>query len=185
MSIFIGVLSVLTSYFWWTVDWWQPENITHTKVGIEDFIMGFVTGGIMSVIYTIVFNKKYKKQHHKKIILGSAMMLALAIITFVIIELGATTFWASVISMSSVGIIILLIRRDLLVNSIASGALMVALSLPFYLLALVLNPVWYEATYLHGLSGITLLSVPIEEFIFWFLAGFLFGPLYEFVEGLK
>ena len=55
-SILICILSVLTSYFWWTKDWWQPLNFTNTVVGFEDFIMGFTSGGIMSVIYNFLLN---------------------------------------------------------------------------------------------------------------------------------
>jgi len=31
MSVLIGVLSVVTGYVWWTVEWWKPPTITHTE----------------------------------------------------------------------------------------------------------------------------------------------------------
>jgi len=35
MSVLIGVLSVVTGYVWWTVDWWKPHTITRTIVGVR------------------------------------------------------------------------------------------------------------------------------------------------------
>lgn len=61
MGFIIGSVSLLSSYYWWTKDWWLPHNITGTKVGIEDFIMGFTAGGIMTVAYEVIFLKRYIK----------------------------------------------------------------------------------------------------------------------------
>jgi hypothetical protein len=57
MSVLIGVLSVLTGYVWWTVDWWKPPTITHTIVGVEDLVMGFAAGGIMAAAYEVLFRR--------------------------------------------------------------------------------------------------------------------------------
>mgnify|MGYP007100182178 CR=1 FL=1 len=48
MGLMIGVLSFVSGYHWWTVDWWRPATITGTRVGIEDFLIGFGSGGIMA-----------------------------------------------------------------------------------------------------------------------------------------
>lgn len=34
-------LSLVAEYFWWTKDWWQPQTVTYTIIGIEDIILGF------------------------------------------------------------------------------------------------------------------------------------------------
>src|ERR1035437_8729952 len=54
VSILIGILSVVTSYLWWTKDWWRPLTVTGTVVGIEDFTMGFASGVIISIIYNFL-----------------------------------------------------------------------------------------------------------------------------------
>jgi len=51
-----GLISELTHI----QDWWQPLTITNTSIGIEDFLIGFAIGGIASVIYNFIFNKKIK-----------------------------------------------------------------------------------------------------------------------------
>ena len=53
-----------------------------------------------------------------------------------------------------------------------------------YLLILVIHPDWIEITY-SMLSGERFIGIPIEELIFWFLAGLLFGPFYEYWQGEK
>ncbi len=61
---------------------------------------------------------------------------------------------------------------------------MVVASLAFYYPIILLSPGWVETTYmLEKLSGILITGVPLEEFIFWFLAGVIFGPLYEYWQG--
>jgi hypothetical protein len=55
ICVLIGVLSVLTGYVWWTVDWWKPPTINHTIVGVEDLGMGFAAGGIMAAAYEVLF----------------------------------------------------------------------------------------------------------------------------------
>jgi len=30
ISILGGVVSVITGYWWWTIDWWRPQTITGT-----------------------------------------------------------------------------------------------------------------------------------------------------------
>jgi hypothetical protein len=57
MSVLIGVLSVVTGYVWWTVDWWKPPTITRTIVGVEDLVMGFAAGGIMAGAYEVLFRR--------------------------------------------------------------------------------------------------------------------------------
>ena len=68
-------------------------------------------------------------------------------------------------------------------SSFISGILMVLVSLPTYLVILLISPQWIDHTYLSGLSGIRVTGVPVEEFVFWFLSGLVFGPFYEYWQG--
>lgn len=185
MSLLIGIVSVLTSYFWWTVDWWRPLTMTSTKVGIEDFIMGFTTGGIMATIYEVVFKRGlYKRKLHHHISGGLTILFLLSQTTMLLFwGIGLTSFWASTIAMFLVAVIMLFVRRDLLFNSFLSGVLMASISALFYGVILLISPEWINHTYLSGLSGISAFGVPIEEFIFWFMSGLVFGPFYEYWQG--
>lgn len=187
LSAFIGILSVITAYYWWTKDWWRPDNITGTIVGFEDFIMGFTTGGIMSAVYEFLFKKKYQ-QIGKKYNLIKACFIILFLVclaSWLIFVMGITSFWASTISLFLSIIFIIFIRRDLFFNSLISGIAMMFISIFFYMVIILISNTWINNTYLHGLSGFSVLTIPIEEFVLWFLAGMWVGPFYEFAFGKR
>jgi len=187
MSLLIGLLSVATSYYWWTIDWWRPPTLFGTKVGIEDFILGFVTGGVMATIYEVLFKRTfYKRKSHHHINDGLTILFLLGMVTsWVFYSLQLTSFLASTFAMTLAVIVILLVRRDLLWDSFLSGILTVIVSMLFYVSILVLSPEWIEVTYQSALSGIKLFLIPIEEYIFWFLAGMVFGPFYEYWQSQR
>jgi hypothetical protein len=114
MSFIIGVVSVLTAYFWWTHDWWHPLTITHTRVGIEDFLAGFSSGGIMATVYEVVFKKHYyrrKPDHHHPG--GLTILLLLALLTFWLIGVvGITSFWASTAALVIIATILFSFRKE-------------------------------------------------------------------------
>lgn len=186
MSLLIGAASVLTSYYWWTDDWWRPATITGTKVGVEDFIAGFTSGGIMATLYEFLFKKtiyhKVKTFNHQGLI---TLVLLTVITEFLLKSFGMTSFYASTIAMLLVVGCMLAMRRDLFVSSVLSALLMTVVSFLPYLLILLIHPDWIQRTYLPTLSGISLIGVPIEEFVFWFMSGLLFGPFYEYWKGEK
>ena len=185
MSTMIGLMSAATSYYWWTVDWWQPLTITGTRVGIEDFILGFASGGIMVTIYETVFRRSvYKRKLHHHISGGLTILFLLAQTTmWLFYVIGLTSFWASTVAMLLAASVMIYIRRDLIACSLLSGVLMVVSSIPVYLIIIFISPEWLDHTYLSGLSGIRIENIPIEEFIFWFLSGLVFGPFYEYWQG--
>jgi len=186
-SIFIGILSVSTSYLWWTIDWWRPLTITGTKVGVEDFLSGFASGGIMSVIYEYIFNKVYKNVKLESRSLSAIIILLFmfCLTSWLVFIVGFTTFWASTISLVLAIIFIILVRRDLFFNSLTSGVSMMLISVLSYLVIILISDTWVSNTYLDGLSGYCIWTIPVEEFVFWFLAGMWVGPFYEYVFGKR
>jgi hypothetical protein len=157
-------------------------------VGIEDFIMGFSAGGIMAVIYKTLFNDalylRYKSRINRLTVF--ILMLFMALLTaWLIFIIGISTFWASVISMLLVILFIDYGRKDLVLDSFVSGTTMMIISILFYLVIVLLSKTWVDNTYLQGLSGVRLYTIPIEEFVFWLLAGMWVGPLYEYATGKR
>ena len=187
MSLIIGVLSVLTAYFWWTLDWWHPQTITGTRVGIEDFLMGFASGGIMAVLYEIVLKINYKKvRKNRHQLSGPALLSVLAVISWSLWLGGLPSFWVSVFALATTASLLYWYRKDLLFNGLVSGVLMVLVSSFFYVPIIVFSPEWVQTTYdFKYLSGILPLGIPIEEMIFWFFAGVFFGPFYEYWKQQK
>lgn len=186
MSIFMAIISVFTAHYWWTIDWWQPPTIWGTRVGIEDLILGFFTGGFMTALYEVLFKKKlYRRQ--KDFYEGGGVILILLLILIMMWlfwGVGLTSFVASSISMTLVSIIMIIKRKDLFFDALGSGVLVTVASLPSYYLAMFVNSEWIDVTY-SMLSGIRITGIPIEELVFWFIAGFLFGPFYEYWQGKR
>lgn len=188
MSFLIGTLSVVTAYWWWTMDWWLPPTITGTLVGIEDFFSGFTSGGIMAVLYEEVFKKRYyiREVHHHYPGIATILLLLAFITSFLFWGIDLTSFYASAIAMAITAFTMFYFRRDLLYNGLLSGALMLLVSLPIYYAIILLSPGWVEITYYkETLSNIRFTGIPIEELVFWFMAGLVFGPLYEYWQGLR
>ena len=188
MSFAIGIGSVVTAYLWWTIDWWRPETITNTRVGIEDFLMGFSNGGIAAVLYGAIYKKRLSK-HIKKINDVGTFNICLIlffIIAFLFWGFNITSFWASTIAMIIAAIYTLYTRRDLFFNALASGILMTIVSLPFYHFLTLLFPDFIYRTWMfQHLSGIIIIGVPLEDLIFYFLFGFIIGPLYEYWQNKR
>lgn len=185
MSLMIGFLSVITSYYWWTIDWWRPLTITGTRVGIEDFISGFTSGGIMATIYEVVFKRglyKRKLHHHVSGALTILFLLSQTT-TLLFYEIGFTSFWSATTAMLLTASVVIFIRKDLVLSSFLSGMLMMVISIPPYLMIMLVSPQWIDNTYLPGISGVRPLGIPIEELVFWFLSGLVFGPFYEYWQG--
>lgn len=187
MSVLLGGVSVITAHYWWTVDWWLPTTITGTRIGIEDLIIGFGSGGIMAVAYEEIFKKRLyhfrSKQLHRPG--ASTILLLLAFLTswlFWGVEL--TSFWASTLGLAITASVLLYFRRDLFLCGVLSGILMAVISLVFYFTVILISPEWISMTYqLQNLSGLFFLGIPVEEFVFWFLGGLTFGPFYEYWQG--
>ena len=87
----------------------------------------------------------------------------------------------------SLGTFYLLVkRRDLLKDSLISGLGLSLGSIPLFLIIELVFPGWIERTWLFKmLSGVRILSAPLEDVIWFMFAGFYIGPLYEFWTGAK
>ncbi len=187
MSSITGFLAVFFSYYFWTVDWWRPLNMTATRIGVEDFIAGFIAGGIVAVIYEVLFKRELHKRkiHHHTNGAFTLILLLASTLLFLFYGVGLTSFWATAIAFKLVAVIMLFMRKDLFINAVLSGILMMIVSLASYYLIMLVSPGWMDATYLPTLSGILVTGIPLEELIFWFLAGCVFGPFYEYWQGEK
>lgn len=185
-SILSGMMSLVGSYVWWTVDWWHPQTVTGTRTGVEDVLIGFASGGIASAIYEEVFRLRVsKRRKQKKHGLGLAILilLTLSVIAILFWQFHSKSFWSLTIAMLIGGVLLVGIRRDLANDALMSGVLTVIASLPFYFFIMLFSPGWIDATYDKTLSGIRVLGIPIEEYVFYFFWGFCIGPAYAYWEG--
>jgi len=186
MGLFVGTGSIISAFFW-TSDWWSPLTITQTRIGIEDFLLGFVVGGGGAVLYEEVFRKKYYKRetrkHGESLSIILVLTLAIFLVSFFIFNLSS--FISSIMSFIFYSSILIFLRKDLFISSIANGLLVMLLSIPFYILLIVVFEGFADQTYPFSLSNVRILGVPIEEFIFWFMFGFSVIIFYEYWQGYR
>src|SRR5680860_282366 len=64
ISVITGICGPIADLLY-TRDWWSPLTITHTPIGIESVLVGFMIGGIASVVYEDVFAKKVRVPFNK------------------------------------------------------------------------------------------------------------------------
>lgn len=188
MSILVAILGLFSEYLWWTHDWWRPQTITGTVIGIEDLLLGFTNGGIAAVLYEELFKKriyKYKSRNHN---LGMASLIICSYLIFIIIfyVLKLNSFIATTAIQIIMGGILILLRKDLIYDALLTGFCLTITSIPIFLLLEYLSPNFIESTWVwSNLSGITFMKIPIEDLIFYFLTGFAIAPLYLYWKSEK
>lgn len=182
MSIIFAIAGVIVEPAY-VHDWWRPITITGTIVGFEDFLFGFAIGGISSVIYETLFKKriieqKSRKKDHSFIAFGM-FFIGIFGVCFTLFSLNS--FISSIIAFS-IGIIIILIsRKDLLVVSLVTAVTVTILASITYTITELITPGWVQAFwYFRNVPNIVIFNVPIDDIVWYFLAGAFIGPLYEF-----
>jgi hypothetical protein len=187
MSIIVALIGPFSEFFYLR-DYWRPEIFNGWMIGVEDVLFGFFIGGIAGVIYEEVFGKKYTKRHlhgHTTWMFASFLFL-LVLMVVGNIFLGYNSGYVSILGFLAIGIIPIVQRHDLLKDAFISGFLMGCLMLVFYsVFTYLFDGIIQKWWLLHNLSGIIILEAPLEELLWGFGWGFVAGPAYEFINGLK
>lgn len=190
MSGIVAVVGFILEWLVWTKDWVHVLTVTGTPAGIEDLLLGIGVGGVAAVIYEEWFGyrlHKRKTHTHRRIFLKISLVLCTS--SFLgtgLLIAGIHSFYASVIAMAIPTFFILAFRPDLATDCIFSGLASVIISIFIFLFIFSVVPD-FQASYWRWehLSGITLLKIPIEDLIWFFLAGSFIAPLYEFWYDLR
>lgn len=163
--------------------------------GVEDLIFGFSIGGIAAFSYETLFVNhicycKRKKLAFEWFLLLFAVVEGLAMVVLNNI-LKINSIFTSSTGMILAAIIMLYIRRDLVVNALASGVLVAVVMFVIYLIPQILFPQahYFMQRYwlLYGRPEGTLIwgHIPVTEMIWGFSWGLVWGPIYEFMVGAR
>lgn len=174
-------------------DYWKPEvlfkfHLFGFPITIEDLLFGFLLGGISGVLYEVLFRKKFlkikreRKGHRQMwlffVILGWCALHYLVNLNSIFEAMTLYIFGAS---------IIIIFRRDLVLDALFSGIFLGLLAFIGYFLYIPLFPgVLQKNWFLYGTpSGIQIAGVPLTEILWFFTLGMVVGPLYEFWQGYR
>ncbi len=169
-------------------DWWKPLTITNTPIGVEDFIFGFAFGGVASVVYEELFKQRIRKRKETEKTKATktihfalfASLLPLIFYTCVY-ALKLNTFISTILGFGIPTLIIYVKRRDLILDSLASGLIMLILSFIVYSVLEFLSPGWvYSFWFFQNVPPVIILNVPIDDVVWYVMAGAFIAPLYEF-----
>lgn len=189
MGLVFTVAGLIGQYSIWTVDWWSPQTVTNTRLGIEDIVHGFTIGGVSLVLYLVLFKKKIVPDSKQKKSLYSAVAISIisvgsSLIFFYIFHLHS--FLATLLGALIMFFYLIWKRRGLLKISIISGMLLMFVSVPIYVFVNILIPEFIRSSWMHkNLSGITFMNIPIEDIVFYGVVGMIVLPLYLYAGGFS
>jgi hypothetical protein len=191
LGIIFTPLGLISEYFWWTQDWWQPITITGTTIGIEDIILGFVSSGVLASLYLLVFNKRFTSFKGNESLNGRVqsllVIIALNLALFALLfQLKISSFIATIISLAFSSFILLSKDKSLIIPAIINGILSIALVVPIFLLMIAVTPQFIEKTWMiEKLIGIYFVGIPIEDCFFYFFSGLLSFCVYPYLHRAK
>jgi len=88
---------------------------------------------------------------------------------------------ATVLAFTIPTAIIYIKRRDLIIDSLVSGVVLVVIASLVYTVVNMVTPDWANAFWhFENVPSIILFSLPIDDIFWYFLAGSFIGPLYEY-----
>ncbi|HYD93601.1 MAG TPA: lycopene cyclase domain-containing protein [Candidatus Paceibacterota bacterium] len=193
MSFLIGMLAPLWAPFFF--DYWSPIYLVPIEVwsiqlgSVEDFIYGFLIGGIASVIYELAFPRKIlklrDKRHHWKWFVIPLIVIA-AFSFHGLLWVGWNSIYASFIMFLALAVFMCWFRHDLIFNAAVTGLLVLGITFVGYLVWLALFPTLIqEWWHMEQISGSLLYGIPLEELAWAFTLGLVGGPFYEFIMGIR
>lgn len=182
IGTYIAVLGIIFDFSWFLKDYWYPLKYISTFNFIwQEFIFGFLLGGIISAAYEFIFIKKLKiGQFNIRNFLISLFTLIFSHLIFTNI-FKINSIYSNIIGIL-IGLgIILYFRRDLLVNALISGLCSFFIVIGGYLILLNIYPNLIKDWWMiQNISGIFIWKIPIEEIIWFTSFGLTAGPLYKF-----
>ncbi len=194
MSLFTAPLGLTEPLF--VPEYWNPPTLfglaQRTGFDIESLIFCFSIGGIATVLYEMVVlvrhdpmpNNEKRNPNHRY------HLLALISPAVVFVPLMLATSWNAIYP----GILAMLIgamaslwcRPDLKFKIWVGGGIFLVLYFLFFQLLALAFPTFVENYWtLDALSGIIVLGIPIEEYLFAFTFGLMWSSLYEHLSWQK
>lgn len=179
-----GIAAVLIGIRYALHDYWHPTYL-FPVFHLEDFLYGFFFGGLCTQIYFFFFETKERatKNHHP---IFGLIALILSILSFVLITdiLKFNSIIAHIIPPLLIGIYIAYKNPRTVKIQLLAGLFSTIVTLVVFWGVLLINPhAVTEIWYLNNLTGVLILRIPLEEYLFAFSLGFGISLFHEFISG--
>ena len=188
MSGIFVVIGVPMELLIFSKDWWHPETITGTTVGVEDVVYSIGNGGYMAALYGAVFRgQPVQSRATPGWLARLAPLAAISVLPLALFYgLGIHSFVGTTIgSLIALGLI-LSMRRDLIQVALVTALIGTALAIPVYFIMEAVFPGWIAATWdLRRLSGIVVVGIPVEDLIWYLYTSALWSTYYKFATGVR
>ncbi len=183
-GVIFGIAAVLIDIKYALHDYWHPVYL-FPMFHLEDFLYGFFFGGLCTQIYFFFFETKERatKNHHP---IFGIFALVISIVSFVLITdiLKLNSIIAHIVPPLLIGMYIAYKNPKTVVIQVAAGLFATMVTFVVFKLALLINhDAILEIWYLDNLTGVLLLGIPLEEYLFAFSLGFGISLFHEFISG--
>jgi len=171
-------------------EYWSPPSLFNLNVltgfDIESILWAFGIGGIVVVVYNLIFPVSEKKiaaterhsfrhRHHLAALLATPVILLILLITTPL-----NPIYSSVIAMTLGGIATWYCRPDLKKKMFVSAFLFLGVYFLYFLTLFAMSPGYVLQVWnLQAISGILVIGVPLEELLFALSFGFYWSSVFE------
>jgi hypothetical protein len=180
------------SEYWFFMDYWRPLSVFR-QPWLEDILYGAGIAASAANVYKFLSGKVLVETVLPRRLWIVPAFVVLYVASMFIFQgrLHYNSIYVSMLVYLALACLILIVRHDLVVPSVASSMIMAAIAAVGYGLGLnflvdghsVLREIWL----LYGSSsGVTILGlVPLSEVAWYTCWGLLFGGVYEFATGYR
>lgn len=188
---FLGLKLVghIPTYMTVNPGYWTPDtlfNLSRLTGGyaIEDAFFAFFIGGIAAALYEEVLGKRIGHRHAKH---KPHLAIKVGVVAAIVIALMKVNLIYALIGFGCAGAFTVWVqRRDLMVQSLLGGTLFLVMYTASYLCVLALFPDFVVEHYsFQNISGVLVLGLPLEEYLFAFSFGCMWTPLYEYAFDIR
>ena len=170
--------------------YWNPPSLFNlaslTGFDIESLIFSFAAGGIVVIIYELIFRTAHEKmevssRHATPHRYHLWAILSMPIIFFILLFFTKLNpIYISVISLIVGGLATWYCRPDLKKKMVTSAFLFLGLYFFYFLTLIIMFPGYVQQVWnLQVVSGILVVGIPLEELLYAFSFGFMWSSIYE------
>lgn len=199
IMLIFGIIGIpagcLTEYYFYGRDWWHAERILSVldgRLGIADVVYSFFHGALLTTSGLFLRQKKmnftFQGTQYPRSLIVKGTGLAVVMITTIFVTLSITklpSFYVVSVVFSTIGVVIISLRRDLWKLSVAGAVLTLCWSAPVFFIVNTVSPGWIESFWISNTGTIRILGFPLFDLLWYIAAGFGAGPVIPFLLNAK